>query len=196
MISRVTGLGLLVAGMCLAPLVSAVPASASARGGDEVDVANMRFSPGSKTTPLGGSVTWRFEDAMTHDATSTQGFFASGPKSSGDTFRHTFTSSGSYAYLCTLHPSMRGVVKVPVSATGSPRAGWNLRWSTAAGSAGTTFDIQVRKPGSSAWKPLRSDTTRPAARFNPSRSGTYAVRARTTDAQSSGWSPVRSLKIT
>ena len=194
MISRLVGAAVLASGLTLAPVLPMGPASAG--GGATVNVVNMSFSPAAVTVPVGGSVTWRFQDMMTHDATSTQGFWASGPKSSGGTFAHTFASSGTYPYLCTIHPSMRGAVKVPVSATGTPAAGWKLRWSTVAGSGGTTFDVQVRKPGSSAWKPFRTDTTRPTARFNPSTSGKYAVRARTTAGQNSGWSPVRSLKIT
>jgi plastocyanin len=184
----------LAAGLVVAPVGSASPVAAG--GGATVDVVNTSFSPRTVKVPVGGSVTWRFQDQMTHDATSSQGFWASGPKSTGSTFVHTFTSSGSYPYLCTLHPSMRGLVKVPVSATGSPGVGWRLRWSTVAGAGGRTFDVQVRKPGSSTWKPFRTDTTLPTARFNPGRPGKYAVRARTSDRQSSGWSPAKALRIT
>jgi plastocyanin len=194
MISRVLGAAVLAAGVSLAPIVPAGPALAG--GGVTVNVVNMAFSPKAVKIPVGGSVTWSFQDLATHDATSSQGFWASGPKSSGDTFTHTFGSSGTYAYLCTLHPTMRGTVKVPVKTTGTPGSGWTLRWSTRAGTGGTTFDVQIRQPGSSAWKAFRTHTTRPRARFNPRRSGKYAVRARTTDGQSSGWSPARSLKIT
>jgi plastocyanin len=193
MISRVLGSALLLAGLSLAPVVPAGPASASGVG--TVNVVNMRFNPAAVTVPIGASVTWRFVDEMTHNSTSSQGFWSSGSMGSGDTFVHTFGSSGSYAYLCTIHPSMRGVVNVPVSASGSPASGWSLRWSTAAGAGGTTFDIQVRKPGSSAWKPFRTDTTRPTAKFNPRKSGSYAVRARTTHGGTSGWSPAKSLRI-
>ena len=193
MIPRVVCAAVLAAGLSFAPIAPVTTAAAG--GGATVDVVNNSFSPRAVKVRVGGSVTWRFQDAMTHDATSTQGFWASGPKTTGGTYVRRFTSSGSYPYLCTLHPSMRGLVKVPVSATGSPGAGWKLRWSTAAGAGGTTFDVQVRKPGSSTWQPFRTDTTRPMARFNPARSGKYAVRARTSDGQSSGWSPAKTLRV-
>jgi plastocyanin len=180
---------LLVSALALAPVT---PASAT---GVTVNVVNMAFSPKSVRVPVGGSVTWSFQDAVTHNTTSNQGFWSSGPKSSGDTFSHTFGSSGSYRYKCTIHPTMTGVVKVPVSATGSPATGWTLRWSKAAATGSTTFDVQVRKPGTTTWKPLRTDTTKPTARFNPAAAGTYAVRARTTSGQTSGWSPAKSLTI-
>jgi plastocyanin len=113
---------LLVSGLALAPVT---PASA---GGVTVDVVNMAFSPKTVTVPVGGSVTWSFGDAVQHTTTSNQGFWNSGPKSSGDTYTHTFGSSGSYAYHCSIHTTMRGTVRVPVSATGSPAGGWTLRW--------------------------------------------------------------------
>jgi len=190
---RAWAVAVLAAGLSMVPIAPVTTAAAG--GGATVDVVHNSFSPRTVRVRVGGSVTWRFQDAMTHDATSTQGFWASGPKARGGTYAHRFTSSGSYPYLCTIHPSMRGLVKVPVSATGSPGVGWKLRWSTAAGASGTTFDVQVRKPGSSVWKPFRTDTTRPTARFNPARSGKYAVRARTSDGQSSGWSPAKTLRV-
>ncbi len=194
MISRLAGAALLACGLTLAPVLPT--GAASAGGGATVNVVNMSFAAATVTVPVGGTVTWQFQDMMTHDATSTQGFWASGPRSSGSSYAFTFASAGSYSYLCTIHPSMRGVVRVPVSATGSPGAGWNLRWATTAGSGGTTYDVQIRKPGSKAWKALKTDTPRPTAKFNPSTAGKYAVRARTTDGPTSAWSPVRSLKIT
>jgi plastocyanin len=192
MITRAVGAAVLAAGLALVPTA---PGSAQAGGGATVNVVNMRFSAATVTVPIGGAVTWLFQDSVPHDSESTQGFWSSGTQSRGDTFAHTFGSSGAYPYLCTIHPSMRGVVNVPVSASGTPWSGWSLRWSTAAGAGGTTFDVQIRKPGSSAWKAFRTDTTRPAAKFNPTRSGKYAVRARTTDGGTSGWSPPKALRI-
>jgi plastocyanin len=180
---------LLVSGLALSPVV---PATA---GGTTVDVVNMAFSPKAVTVPVGGSVTWSFQDPFQHTTTSNQGFWSSGPRSSGDTFSHTFGSAGTYAYHCAIHTEMHGKVKVPVSASGSPATGWTLRWSSAAGTGSTTFDVQVRKPGSTTWKPLRTDTTKATAKFNPAAAGTYAVRARTDRGGTSGWSPAKSLTI-
>jgi plastocyanin len=195
MISRVAGAALLACGLSLAPVLPTGPASAG--GSATVNVVNMSFSPASLTVPLGATVTWNFQDMTTHDTSSKGRFWASGPKSSGDSFSYTFVASGSYAYLCTIHPSMTGVVKVPVKASGTPTRGWRLRWAIEAGGADVSFDVQVRKPGSSTWTPFRTDTTKAATKFNPHNDGTYAVRARiTVGIHQTGWSPVRSLKIT
>src|SRR5689334_21772371 len=105
---------------------------------------------------------------MAHTTTSTQVLWNSGPKSGGQTFQLTFNSAGSYPYQCSIHPSMRGAVLVPVVRTGS-----TLRW---AAGPGDRYDVQVRK-GAGAWKAFRTGTTAVAARF--AKQGTWFVRART-----------------
>lgn len=192
MISRVLAILALVAG------VAVLPGSPAAATDATVTVADMTFTPGTVTVTLGGAVTWDFADATAHTTTSNQGFWNSGPKSSGQSFARTFTSAGTYGYHCSIHPSMHGRVKVPLAATGTSSGGWTLRWSTGAAGSGRNFDVQTRLSGTSTWTTLRNDTTRPTAKFNPSQSGTYQVRARTNNTTadaSSGWSPVRSVVI-
>jgi hypothetical protein len=90
---------------------------------------------------------------------------------------------------------MRGKVAVPVTVTGSPNAGWTLRWSTKKGKGGITFDVQTRL-GSGKWKPLVTDVTSPSKKFNPAKAGSYSVRARTLKGGSrSGWSPTTTVPI-
>ena len=134
------------------------PAGHVAARAASVTVANMAFSPASVTVGLGEPVTWTFQDATSHTSTSDQGFWNSGTKSGGATYSRTFTSAGTFAYHCTIHPMMRGKVAVPVTATGSPNAGWKLRWSTKKGKGGITFDVQTRL-GSGKWKPLVTGAT-------------------------------------
>jgi hypothetical protein len=147
----------------------------------------MRFTPATLKTTLGSTVTWSFPDAMAHTTTSTQGFWNSGAKSGGQTYGHTFGSAGSFPYRCTIHPTMTGTVQVPVSRSGSSTSGWKLRWATATGTGGTTYDVQVRK-GTGPWKALRTDTAAPSASFK--KKGSWSVRARTSAGSgTSGWSP-------
>ena len=75
----------------------------------------MAFSPASVTVGLGEPVTWTFQDAIAHTSTSDQGFWDSGTKSGGATYSRAFTSAGTFAYHCTIHPMMRGKVAVPVT---------------------------------------------------------------------------------
>jgi plastocyanin len=72
------------------------------------------FSPNPFTISLASqtSVKWGNADGITHNVTASDGTFSSGNISSGGTFSHTFTTAGTYAYRCTIHPSMVGSVVV------------------------------------------------------------------------------------
>lgn len=155
----------------------------------------MAFSSSTVTVNPGDTVTWSFVEGG-HNTTSHQSFWASGTRGAGSSFSRVFTSAGSFGYLCTVHPSMQGSVKVRLLATGSPTAGWVLRWATAAGTDVIDYDVQIRKPGSKAWKPFRADTRKQTGKFNPATNGTYSFRARTDrNLASSDWSPIKKLKV-
>jgi plastocyanin len=169
--------------------------AAEARAGASVTVANMAFTPASVSVALGESVTWTFQDSVPHTSTSDQGFWDSGTRSGGASYVRRFTSAGTFAYHCTIHAMMRGKVAVPVRATGSPGAGWALRWATKKAKGAITFDVQTRR-GSGAWRPLVSGVQTAGKKFDPARAGTYSVRARTVKgAKRSGWSPTVTVTI-
>jgi plastocyanin len=186
----------------LVPAVPAVPAAAAvgaaparAASGVSVSVANMAFTPASVTLAVGQTVTWTFPDSMAHTTTSNQGFWDSGTKLNGATYTRAFTSAGTFTYHCSIHSTMRGTVRVSVTASGSPGAGWKLRWSTTKGKDGITFDVQTRL-GSGKWISLKASVTGTTAKFNPAKSGNYQVRARTLKgAARSGWSPAVTVNI-
>ncbi len=164
----------------------------SAAAGVTVRVEHLMYLPGTVSVALGEKVTWAFPEISRHTTTSDQGFWDSGSRSSGASYARVFTSAGSFPYHCTFHPSMHGVVRVPVTVTAPSEAKRVVRWSTARARAGITFDVQVKR-GSGPWRSYRTDTTKPKAALRPGRSGTYKVRARTTrQGVDSGWSkPVR-----
>ncbi len=177
------------------PLLVAGPAAGPAEAaGATVTVANMAFGPTRATVGLGESVTWRFEDAMGHSATSDEGFFDTGVASGGATRSITFRSAGTFGYHCSLHPlTMQGVVVVPMTAHGTVADGWTLRWRTGKNPAGRTYDVQVRRQGSKPWTTFRKGTTTATGRFDPG-SGSWQARARTVKgAARSGWSPAVKL---
>jgi plastocyanin len=160
-----------------------------------VTVANMAFSPASVGTTLGGSVTWTYQDSISHTSTSDQGFWDSGPKSGGVTFTHTFTSAGTFAYHCSIHSMMRGSVKVPLTSSGTASKGYKLTWATLKGVNRITYDVQTRL-GKGKWVSLKAATTGTHAKFNPARGGKYSVRARTGKGGArSGWSPTVTVTI-
>ena len=193
MTPRVVAVAAFTAAVCLVPSTPVQSAAAVVT----VQVVDMSFTPSKVTARLGDTVTWQFQDVTVHTTTSDQGFWDSGSKSAGQSFSHQFVSAGAFAYHCEIHGhAMRGTVKVPVNATGSPANGWRVRWATVKGAGSTTYDVQVRKPGSNRWTTLKNDVTKPSMKYNPAKAGKYAVRARTNSGSlSSGWSRAKSLTI-
>ncbi|MEO6511973.1 MAG: cupredoxin domain-containing protein [Nocardioides sp.] len=186
---RVLGiLGVLAA--LLLPFASAAPTSAA---GATVTVENMAFSPASVRVGLGESVTWSFQDPVSHTATSDDGFFDTGPASGGASRSVRFPSAGVFAYHCSFHPMMHGRITVPMAATGSVKDGWKLRWLAGDNPKGRSYDVQVRRPGSKTWTSFKKGTTTGSGRFDPG-AGSWQARARTVKGSStSGWSPVLPL---
>lgn len=79
-----------------------------------VDIKDFSFQPSTVNIKAGDTVVWTQRDSVVHTATSVSGpeSFDSGPLSDGQTFSHTFTKPGEYAYKCSPHPNMRGTVVV------------------------------------------------------------------------------------
>ena len=87
-----------------------------------ITIGDRVFTPGSVTVSTGATVTWTNRDDREHTATSTDGGAIASPvMSSGEVYRKTFNQAGTFAYLCAIHPEMRGTVKV-VGSTGSAPA--------------------------------------------------------------------------
>lgn len=81
------------------------------------------FDPGVIEIRAGDTVVWHNTGSMQHTVTSdTPGLFDSGPLDPGKTWEWTFDSPGSFAYHCTPHPWMKGVVRV-LDATGEAPVG-------------------------------------------------------------------------
>jgi plastocyanin len=174
--------------------VVAVPAhgvepAPAARLAGSVTVADMAFGPSAVTVGVGETVTWTFQDATAHTATSDNGFFDTGTASGGQQRTVRFRSAGTFPYHCRVHPQMTGRVRVPVTVSGSVGAGWRLQWLAGDNPRSRSYDVQVRRAGTSTWKSFRRGTTRASGRYDPGR-GTWQVRARTLKgATRSAWSP-------
>lgn len=89
-----------------APLV----APASAATPSTVAIRSFAFQPATLRTTAGTVVTWRNLDPAPHTASARQ--FSSPQLEQGATYRRRFARPGTYAYLCALHPGMRGKVVV------------------------------------------------------------------------------------
>ena len=55
---------------------------------------------------------WTNDDSATHRIKSGDGSFDSKDLKNGDSFEHTFDTAGSFAYVCGIHPSMKGTITV------------------------------------------------------------------------------------
>jgi plastocyanin len=88
--------------------------SGNAVATDKVTIENFNFSPAAITVKKGTTVTWTNNDSANHTVT---GDTDGGPKSDslaqGKTYSFTFNTAGTFAYHCTIHPSM--VAKVVVT---------------------------------------------------------------------------------
>jgi plastocyanin len=83
-------------------LVAAMPARAATH---IVHVVNSEFNP-DPTIRVGDTVTWLFEEDMGHTTTSVRNIpeqWDSGPRSSEDSYSHTFTRVGTWHYYCQPH---------------------------------------------------------------------------------------------
>ena len=82
--------------------------------GTTVAISGFAYKPATLRTTVGKAVTWRNDDAAPHTASAAG--FSSPQLAKGDTYRRRFARAGTYAYVCALHPGMRG--KVVVAAGG------------------------------------------------------------------------------
>jgi plastocyanin len=77
-----------------------------------VDIVGFAFSPQTITVSVGDTVTWSNDDAQGHTATADDGSFDTGTISHGSSKSVTFTTAGTVAYHCKIHPSMTATVAV------------------------------------------------------------------------------------
>lgn len=80
-----------------------------------VHLKNYKYAPAVVRIKPGETVEWINDDNDAHTVDSTTKAFDSGGLDQNDTFTHAFTSAGSFAYFCSLHPYMKGVVIVASS---------------------------------------------------------------------------------
>lgn len=86
------------------------PAKAAvARSSVSVNVLDNSFGPRTATVKRGGTVTWRWKGKRNHDVVG-KGFRSKIMKTG--TFKRTFSSKGTFSYVCTLHRGMEGTVRV------------------------------------------------------------------------------------
>jgi plastocyanin len=183
-------------------VVLLLPGMALAAVDVTVDDRALAFDPERVTRPAGVAVTWHKTGGF-HNVASVDGMFRSGPPTSSSfTYTRTF-SSGSYRYVCEVHPSqMRGVIRVRPRVRAAPEGlPFTVRWATPATNTGSAFTVRYRVADGS-WRTWKRATTAKRAVFGRGgdpvrvRAGTlYSFRVKSLDGDSSSrYSPVRRFR--
>jgi plastocyanin len=86
--------------------------------------SSFRFSPSSVTVGAGDTVTWTNNGSASegHDVSGSGGL-GSGTLHSGQSYSHTFASPGTFSYICSIHPFMKGTVTVQGTSSGGGEGG-------------------------------------------------------------------------
>jgi len=77
-----------------------------------VAIEGMQFTPAMVTARPGDTVVWVNKDIVAHTATSSPDGFNSRAIPPGKSWKLTFKTKGSSPYVCTYHPTMKGVIRV------------------------------------------------------------------------------------
>jgi len=94
----------------------APPPKANAAASASVTIKDFDFAPASVTVNEGDTVTWTNQGPTPHTATGDG--FDTGILNAGQSGSHTFDSAGTFSYICTPHPNMKGTVIVQAAQTG------------------------------------------------------------------------------
>jgi len=90
----------------------AVATAARAASVVEVSITKFTFAPKEITVAPGTKVVWTNHDETPHTVTSKDKVLASPGMDTDDKYEHTFDGEGDFAYICTVHPFMTGIVHV------------------------------------------------------------------------------------
>jgi plastocyanin len=182
---------LAIAATALALLVLTAGSTAATDG--SVSIVFRSYQPALLSVEAGATVTWKNNGLTPHTVTADGGQFDSGRMNAGTSFSVTFNTPGSFAYSCTIHPTMHGTVIVrpagapasppPAGApSGAPAQSVRIRLSRAHGRHGTLIlvHVQAPRPGAKVLLELRSGPawrTARRARLNAQGRATLSVAA-------------------
>jgi plastocyanin len=95
-----------------ATAAAAAPASPAQGSATAVAIKDFAFSPETVTVKVGSSITWTNGDGFAHSVKGADGSFVSQDLQQGQSYSATFSTPGTYAYVCGIHNSMTGTVVV------------------------------------------------------------------------------------
>ena len=101
---------LLQRGLLLACLIG--PAAARSDDAAQVKIDNFTFGPAKLVVTKGTAVTWTNQDDIPHSIVLTALSVRSKALDTDKAFTYQFDKTGTFAYMCGLHPTMHGTVVV------------------------------------------------------------------------------------
>ncbi|MBV8356208.1 MAG: cupredoxin family copper-binding protein [Candidatus Eremiobacteraeota bacterium] len=99
--------------------LAALLLAAAPDSGPAVHIKNFAFTPATITVRAGTKVTFTNDDDEPHTATAVDKSFDSEGIDTHQSWQHTFSKPGSYAYFCEMHPYMKGRIVVVAADAGS-----------------------------------------------------------------------------
>jgi plastocyanin len=112
-----------------------------------VTMGDLFFSPTSVSIAVGDTVTWNNTGQAPHNASADDGSFKTPTINNGESTSHTFTQAGTFSYICTIHPNMKGTVRVLSSGSDDGGGGGGGGASSGSSSSGNSEASAVASPG-------------------------------------------------
>ena len=97
-------------GLLLASLI--VPAVARSDDAAQLKIDNFKFGPDKLTIVKGTEVTWTNQDDIPHSIVLTTLGVRSDTLDTDKGFSYSFEKTGTFSYICGLHPFMHGQIVV------------------------------------------------------------------------------------
>jgi plastocyanin len=101
-----------------AALIAAVMTGTAIAADTAVAISGFAFVPPAVTVTVGDTVTWTNSDGVGHTATADDASFTTGTIAGGASDSVTFSTAGTFAYHCAIHPAMTGTITVEAAAGG------------------------------------------------------------------------------
>ena len=111
MLSVALCLAAVSAAWSLAPALSQTARSSAGDSAMTVHLKGDAFQPDTVTVKVGETVTFTNDDQVAHNVIAPDKGIDSGDIRPGKSWQYTFTTAGTYDYLCTYHPGMKGELR-------------------------------------------------------------------------------------
>lgn len=96
-----------------ASVIQTTPSLVSTQTADvTVKIRNFKFEPANLAIAVGKTVQFINLDEEPHTATATDGGFDSKALDTNQTWNYSATMPGTYPYICSVHPFMKGTLTV------------------------------------------------------------------------------------